>query len=307
MALRVIQGGLFTTVQDLGRPGYRDRGVPVGGAFDCGSAMIANALLGNLSTDSVLEFTQFGGVYEAETALGLAVAGGPFRVEVQSPSGKFRELGVPSSFGVTLGSRIMVGGAGRGVRGYLAVVGGWKTPFVLGSRSSERRLMTGDRLVADPSATLSRTLPLDRREWVRPIRVRFIDGPDRSPIADLDGQESVVLPDSNRMGIRLDGPSIKLPIDPDRLSAPVATGAIQIAGNLPLILGVAGGTIGGYPHVGHVISADLDILAQVAPGDRVQFKRVSLGDARLIDRAHRESLYRRVVQIRTIGLDRGEN
>ena len=305
MALRVIQAGLFTTIQDLGRPGYRARGVPVGGAFDRRSARIANALLGNPENDSVLEFTHFGGTYEAEIPLGLAVAGAPLRIEIQEPSGKITERPVPSSFSLTPGSRLIVGGTRRGARAYLAVVGGWRTDTILGSRSVEIRLIAGDRLEAEPSSTLPRRLPADGWDFSEPVPLRWIDGPDRFPTVDLNGREYAVLPESNRMGVRLAGPAIEMTIDPDRLSTPVAPGAIQVAGALPMVLGVAGGTLGGYPHVGHLISADLDRLAQVAPGDRVRFERLSLDEARAIDREERLGQARRLLQIRAMGLDRG--
>ena len=303
MALRVIQAGLFTTVQDLGRPGYRDRGVPVGGVFDQRSAMFANALLGNPWNRAVLEFTSFGGIYEAEVPLGLAVAGAPLRVEIREPSGKLVERPVPSSFSIAPGSRLEVGGTRRGARCYLAVVGGWKTGTVLGSRSTEVRLAAGDRLEAEPSRAWCRKLPLENWEAM-PIRLRFIDGPDRFPEVDLNGREYVVLADSSRMGIRLEGPRLAIRADPDRLSAPVAPGAIQVAGSLPMILGVAGGTLGGYPHIGHLISADLDRLAQVASGNRVRFDRVSIDEAQAIDRAERSQRARRGLQIQAISLDR---
>ena len=305
MALQVIQAGLFTTVQDLGRPGYRGRGVPVGGVFDRHSAKIANALLGNPWNCSVLEFTTFGGIYEAETSLGLAVAGAPLRIEIRKPAGRIFERPVPSSFRLTPGSRLEVGGTRRGARCYLAVVGGWKTGMILGSRSTESRFVTGERLDADPSTTYCRTLSIDPWEWPMPVPLRFIEGPDRCSKADLDGRDYVVLAESSRMGIRLEGSQIEVLADPDRLSAPVAPGAIQVAGSLPMILGVAGGTLGGYPHIGHLISADLDRLAQIAPGDRVRFKKVSLVDARAIDRRERLIQARRALQIQAMCLDRG--
>ena len=90
---------------------------------------------------------------------------------------------------------------------------------------------------------------------------------------------------SDRMGLRLEGPPLELTTQPDRLSAPVAPGAIQVAGGQLILLGVACGTMGGYPHVAHVISADLDRVGQLCPGDQIAFRLVDLATARNLDLA----------------------
>jgi allophanate hydrolase subunit 2 len=95
---------------------------------------------------------------------------------------------------------------------------------------------------------------------------------------------------SDRVGLRIEGPGLVGLEFPSRQSAPVAPGAVQVAGGRVLILGVAGGTMGGYPHVAHVIAADLDRLGQARPGDMLSFARVELAEARALDRAQREWL-----------------
>ena len=115
----------------------------------------------------------------------------------------------------------------------------------------------------------------------------MVDGPDAPPGYDWEAWEAGTFQvgrQSDRMGLRLDGdvPSISSP--PDRISAPVAPGAIQIAGGRAMILGVACGTMGGYPHVAHVITADLDRIGQARPGDILRFRRIEIAEARRIDR-----------------------
>src|SRR6185312_1901394 len=88
---------------------------------------------------------------------------------------------------------------------------------------------------------------------------------------------------SDRMGLRLDGDPIAIASSPGRLSAPVAPGAVQLAGGQLILLGVAGGTMGGYPHIAHVISADIDRLGQLRPGDVIRFRVVTLDEARRAD------------------------
>jgi allophanate hydrolase subunit 2 len=91
------------------------------------------------------------------------------------------------------------------------------------------------------------------------------------------------------MGLRLEGDPVAVTSAPDRLSTPVAPGAIQVAGGQLIVLGVACGTMGGYPHVAHVISADLDRLGQLKPGDVVAFRRVTIEVARALDQAARQA------------------
>ena len=91
------------------------------------------------------------------------------------------------------------------------------------------------------------------------------------------------------MGLRLQGDPVTMISPPDRLSTPVAPGAVQVAGGQLIVLGVACGTMGGYPHVAHVISADLDRLGQLRPGDAITFRLVTLEEARSLDQAVRQA------------------
>jgi 5-oxoprolinase (ATP-hydrolysing) subunit C len=310
VGLLVITPGLCTTVQDLGRPGFRAWGVPVGGAFDLGSYALANALLGNAAGAAVLEFTLLGGIYEAETELAIALAGAPMRATIQPPEGAPRSLQIPQTATLAAGERLVLAGTPRGARTYLAVKGGWQTTLVLGSRSSEERLKPGDRLPAAASATAARVLtdfpglpPL-----AAPIRV--IDGPDARRWGGPSGWESLtfrVSPKSDRMGLRLAGPPIDVPADPERVSTPVSPGAVQVAGGQLIILGVACGTMGGYPHLAHAISADLDRLAQARPGDPVRFRRIDLHEARTIDRTTRAERAARLASAAALAAEPGEN
>jgi biotin-dependent carboxylase-like uncharacterized protein len=289
VALLVVRPGLSTTVQDRGRVGYREFGVPVGGAFDRASIDLANALLGNDPDAAALELTLVGGTYRAEAPMAIALSGAPMSALIRAGSGPDRPLTIPQSATLQVGDELILGGSPLGVRTYLAVRGGWQTPLILGSRSSETRLEAGAVLPSRPGSTLSRRpvawpwLVLGKNE---PIRV--IDGPDADPSTGnarvLESGEFRVSVQSNRMGLRLEGPSIAATTPVDRISAPVAPGAIQVAGDQPIVLGVAGGTMGGYLHLAHVITADLDRLGQLGPGDPVTFRRVEVEEARRVDR-----------------------
>jgi biotin-dependent carboxylase-like uncharacterized protein len=311
MGLLVVRAGLFTTVQDLGRLGFRAWGVPVGGAFDAGSASLANALVGNGRDAALIEMTLVGGTFEAKAPLALAAAGAEMPLVVEPRCGESRVIRTSSAFPLAPGERLTVGRSRRGARAYVAVAGGWRTKTVLGSRSSETPLTDGDILscergwtpVRRPDPSLVPTIGSGV------VTLRVIGGPEAAllqPGLLEEGGPFRVSPESNRMGLRLIGPAWKVETDPERVSTPVAPGTVQVAGGQPLVLGVACGTMGGYPHVAHVISADLDRVGQVVPGDEIRFRQVSLREARRLDGERRAALERWLPWVTTACQDRAE-
>ncbi len=311
MGLLVIEPGLSTTVQDAGRPGYREWGVPLGGAFDRFSAGLANALLGNSPECAVLESTLSGGNYQAEGELALALAGAPMQAKVISHDGAERIIRPPLSFTLRDGERLVLGRTSEWVRTYLAVKAGWQTGLVLGSRSSETRIRKGEILPCESAITATRRP--EQSGWPSTVAgpLRVVDGPDCRMTPELDASfwtshRFRVGSSSDRVGLRLSGEPVRVASAPERLSSPVAPGAVQVAGGQLIVLGVACGTMGGYPHVAHVISADLDRLGQLKPGDLVQFCRLTIEDARCLDqesRQARKTLFSRVV---ALAADAGE-
>jgi biotin-dependent carboxylase-like uncharacterized protein len=295
MGLVVIDPGLSTTVQDRGRRGYRQWGVPTGGAFDRASAALANALLGNAPRCAVLEITLTGGTYQAACPLAIALAGAPMDARIIGIDSSERQLRVPQSGSLRAGERLVLGPCGDAARAYLAVRGGWDTKPILGSRSSEDRIVTGTVLAAKPSAVPVRRIgdPAWKSPAAEPFRI--IPGPEASAIAGLGrdfwrSRRFDVSSLADRMGLRLDGDPIEVTTSPERLSAPVVEGAVQVAGGKLIILGVACGTMGGYPHVAHVISADLDRLGQLKPGDAIELLPVTLVEAHRVDGESRSRL-----------------
>jgi biotin-dependent carboxylase-like uncharacterized protein len=309
MALLVIDPGMSTTVQDAGRPGYREWGVPPAGAFDRGSAELANALLANSPGCAVLELTMQGGVYQADSATALALAGAPMEAKVQGRNSVGFDLKLPLSFTLDDADRLVLGRSRDGARTYMAVKGGWQTRQYLSSRSLEERIRAGEFLPA-ASATIPTRHPGEimwRSPTAEPFRI--IEGPDGRDPGGFDhafwsSRRFQVGSRSDRMGLRLEGEPLSLATDPERLSSPVAPGAIQVAGGQLIVLGVACGTMGGYPHVAHVISADLDRLGQLKPGDSIAFRLVTLEEARSEDaqtRRLRKALLSRIATLANDG------
>jgi biotin-dependent carboxylase-like uncharacterized protein len=306
MGLKVIDPGFWTTVQDAGRSGYREWGVPLGGAFDRGAADLANALLGNSPDAAVLELTLRGGTFEATTSLGIALAGAPCEAEVVGEDGASRPIRLPVSTALRSGDRLVLGRMVQGARTYLSVKHGIQSASRMGSRSSEEPVQKGDVLPARSSSQPTRHLiePV----WTDPTAQAFrvIAGPDASLMSEPDfwtRSSFRIGSRSNRMGLRLEGPAVGMFSDPDRLSTPVAPGAIQVAGGQLLLLGVACGTMGGYPHLAHVIAADRDRVGQLRPGDHVRFECVSLGDARSLDRLRRQEERALIARVTSLARD----
>jgi biotin-dependent carboxylase-like uncharacterized protein len=306
MGLYVVHAGASTTVQDRGRTGYREWGVPVGGAFDRAAAALANALLGNAAECAVLELTLFGGTYEARVPLALALAGAPMAATIRSPDGSRHALSGPLSFPIEPGERLEIAAPGKGARAYLAVRGGWQTSALLGSRSTESLVKAGELLPAASATTLIRRPAESHSSSPAAEPLRIVDGPDSPSLVDVSAFEQAIWrtsAQSSRMGIRLDGPALSGGGAANRVSTPIAPGAVQIAGAQVIVLGVACGTMGGYPHVAHVISADLDRVAQLRPGDPVRFRRVTLLEARRLDTQHRTALTELIQRISTLAGD----
>jgi biotin-dependent carboxylase-like uncharacterized protein len=306
MGLIVIDSGFWTTVQDAGRAGYREWGVPPGGAFDRGSADLANGLVGNGPECATLELTMRGGAFEALGNVGLALAGAPMEASIEGANNPARQLQVPLSFTLAAGERLVLGRTFEGARSYLAVSGGFQARVRMGSRSTEEPLKRGDYLATSENTIASRrpSEPVWSGPAARPIRI--VVGPDVRLLADDDFWTNEcfrVSSHSNRMGLRLEGHPPDLAAEADRLSSPVAPGAIQVAGRQLIILGVASGTMGGYPNIANVITADRDRIGQLRPGDEIGFERISVQQARDLDRALRQSRRALLLQVTSLARD----
>jgi biotin-dependent carboxylase-like uncharacterized protein len=293
-AFTVVKPGMLTTVQDLGRRGYQGVGVPVAGPMDAYSHRLANDLLGNDRMAAALEITLIGPELLAEGDLACAVTGADIDVLVGAAAVPRNEV-----FDVPSGARVRFGARRRGARATLAVRGGFDVPATLGSRATHlasrmgpfggRALRAGDVLPVGPSApsrpsppscSLSLELP-DGGAVVRVVpavhRERFTDDAWR----ELTGARFVVTPQSNRMGYRLEGPALAHAGAADILSEAMPFGAIQVpSSGQPILLMAERATTGGYATIANVISADLPLAGQLAPGDWIQFEACTHDEAR---------------------------
>ena len=282
-SLQIVKPGLLTTVQDLGRYGHQESGVPVAGPMDSYSHRLANQLVGNDSDAATLEITLIGPEVIVDVDTTIAIAGAHFEI-----TGDDRSIPMSTSWPVRAGQRIKFGRVMQGARAYLAVAGGVQTPRVLGSRATHlvsrmggvdgRALASGDRvpiLAAVPRPqrkSTGLTLPTRGRALLR-----VMPGPqdgwfERDAMKTIAGVSFRISPRSNRMGYRLQGPPLVRVREGELISEPVGIGAIQVpAAGEPILLMADRQTAGGYPKIGHVIAADLPLAGQLAPGDFIEF------------------------------------
>lgn len=280
----IIRPGLLTTVQDVGRYGHQALGVPVAGPMDAFSHRLANQLVGNDVDAATLEVTLIGPemLIEAETT--LAIAGAHFEATCDG-----QPVPMGASFPVRPGQRLKFGRIVQGARAYVGVAGGIQAAKVLGSRATHlvsrmggvdgRALIAGDRVpvLARPPARPSRkaaglTLPTGGC-----AQLRVVPGPQdewfrADALKSVVGVSFRISPRSNRMGYRLEGPALTRVRDGELISEAVGMGAIQVPGaGEPILLMADRQTAGGYPKIGHVISADLPLAGQLAPGNFIEF------------------------------------
>jgi len=296
--VRVRKAGLLTTVQDRGRWRYQALGVPVAGPMDSYSHRLANALVGNEDELATLEVTLTGPALEFTDDRHVAVTGAEFEMTVDG-----RRVTPNTAIRVRAGERLDFGRRIRGARGYIAISGGIDTPRVLGSRATHvpsamggvdgRALKAGDELPLGPpkgghyrSGAGGRDFGSVRLQADQtPTVLRVLAGPqlDRFSARALDALQSApyrIDTDSNRMGYRLSGPRLAHASGADIISDAAPLGVLQVpASGQPILLMADRQTTGGYAKIATVISADISLAGQLAPGDEIRFAACSPADA----------------------------
>lgn len=284
--IKVIEPGALSSIQDHGRWGHQHLGVSPGGAADPVLASIANRLVGNPDEAAVIECTMTGPIFQFTTDTHVAWVGW-----ADESSGKPHTIKAGDT--LNLRSRMCH------LRGYIAVAGGIDVPQVLGSRATDlravlgghqgRTLQAGDNL---PIAKQSTTHASEKWHvtWPHPegkiIELRYLRGLQANWFSEeahhfFSSSFYKISPSSDRTGTRLHGAPLKLKEPRELVSQPVIFGSIQVPQNgQPIVLMSERQTIGGYPQIGHVISADITKLARAWPGTKIHFQEVDLEEAR---------------------------
>lgn len=294
MSITVLNPGLLTTVQDLGRVGYQQFGVSVSGVMDPRSTALANILVGNDQGEAVLECTMMGPHLQFNADNCIAITGGDLGPTLDGAA-------IPNykAISVKAGQVLKFTAPRTGCRAFVAFAGGLDIPVVMGSRSTYmkakmgglegRKLQKGDVIqFRAPKAQL-------KNQEDRMLRPEFVPKPQYTLRVVLGPQDDAftgqgintflsqtyaVTPEFDRMGCRMEGPVIEHKESGDIISDGIAFGAIQVpSSGQPIIMLCDRQTTGGYTKIANVISADFRILAQLKTGDKVRFQRVSVQEA----------------------------
>ena len=304
-AFKIVQPGMLTTVQDLGRLGYQRLGVPVAGAMDPFALRVGNKLVGNPDGEAGVEITFTGPTLGVLTDAIIAVTGADLGARL---NGAFMPMW--QAVAVRAGDTLAFGGPKSGVRGYLCVAGGIDVPLVMGSRSTYLRSKIGgyqgralkqdDVLeTGQPKATPHVGAKLSQDllpTYSSAVTLRVVLGPQDDHFAERGLQaflysEYTVTPQMDRMGIRLEGPNIIHKQKADIISDGIAFGSVQVPGDgQPIVMMADHQTTGGYTKIATVISVDIPLMAQAQPGDKVKFQKVSVEDAQALYRKREERL-----------------
>lgn len=304
----VLKPGLLSTIQDAGREGWRALGVGAAGAADRSAYLLGQYLLGESTPwPAALELSLGGPQLLFDAPARIVLTGAPIDARCD---------GQPLPWGCVIDlparSTLTCGRMPAGCRSYLGIAGGWQLDPLLGSRSTDlragfggldgRALKSGDRLPYRPIDTdiarprihprslSARWCPQREEE----TELRFLPEPGHPPqTSALQAGHWQIGADSNRHGLRLLGTALQTAHGGQAISAPVLPGAIQLPpSGQPIILGVDAQTVGGYPILGWIIAADLDRLAQLAPGAGLHLHAVDRRAAEVASRRRQTALAR---------------
>lgn len=314
--IEVIECRFPASIQDTGRPGYRHLGVPLSGALDAVWLALANTLAGNDVAAAAIEVRLLGPSLRAHDPCIVALAG-EFAATIIDASGQSRQAANWRGHALSPGETLVAGNLRSGI-GYVAIAGGIDVPSVLGSRSTYaragiggmggRNLAAGDLLMTGAAGHHApRCLPAPPGVPHGPLRV--LPGPHRSRFPDeswstfLDAEFRVGR-EADRMGLRLDGPTMGHVGGADIVSEAVTPGAIQVPGDgRPIVLLADCQTVGGYAKIATVIGADLPRLAHLLPGQTLRFALVDMAAALAARREQSVALAKALASIGPAGPD----
>ena len=323
----VLESGILTTIQDLGRYGFSQFGVPPSGALDTFSLRVSNLLVGN-EEEAGLEITLMGLRIRALKEVVIAITGGAL-----SPTLNGEPVEMWRTHLLLQDDVIAFKKVSAGCRAYLSAGGGFVVPKIMGSSSTYlsgkfgglegRSLRRGDVLYTSNSSSSFDKLGLRfPSDWIpsleKEVLLRVIPGPQDHHFTErgfqtLTSSSYEVTPQCDRMGIRLEGPRIERRTDAEEsiISEGLISGAVQVPGDGKPIIILTELVTGGYTKIATIISTDLPRVAQIKPGDRVKFKRISIEEARRLLKEQEERLkkFKKIIQnqalaVGQVGVDR---
>jgi biotin-dependent carboxylase-like uncharacterized protein len=325
-AFHILKPGLMTTIQDLGRAGFQNLGIGISGALDAAALRVANLLVGNEPGAGGLEILYLGPTIEIEAdSVRMSFAGAEAAIEIlpDAAASSGTKMETMRSVLVKRGEVVRIGSLTGGAVLYVAVEGGFDIRPILGSVSTNirggtggwqaRALIAGERL---PLCRMRATARAECRaqgiEFRAPSRIRAIPGPqddyfEEDEITRFFGSTYTVQSGSDRVGMQLHGEAIRHAKGFNIASDATAPGSIQVPGSgQPIVLMADRQTIGGYPKIATVISADLPELGRLSIGSKFAFERVTLETAQALRRdmlTYLDGLRDHIVPINRTGAD----
>lgn len=295
MGIKVIKPGLQTTIQDLGRIGYLKDGIAKSGAMDPNAMQLANWLVDNHKNHPVFEITILGPTLEFNCATTIAICGADFDLFLND-----KMICNDQTIEINTGDILKFGKINAGARAYLAISADFVLPKIMNSYSTHLTASfggySGRALRENDFIQLKNIRQVEQKKLPERLTniysgkylIRCVDSVETNYFSDEEKkyfyqQSFTVSPNSNRMGIRLDGSSVISQTKDAIVSSGLVQGSIQIPpSGLPIISSVDGQTIGGYPRIANIIEADLPLLGQLRAKDKINFSHVSTTVAKQI-------------------------
>ena len=289
----IIRAGINTTFQDNGRTNLYHIGIPLSGAMDKRNYDLANSIVGSKKNNPVLEFAYQGPLikYHGENINFVITGDVVFKL---IKKGKEIEGNCYESFIIEDGDELDIISTNKSVYGYLAISGEFNIGFQWGSCSINTKANiganNGKKIQNNQKIDILNINQVQTKKKLNDIntkieKIRVIKGTNFNYFSELGKKiffekEFIVSKLSDRMGMRLEGPKIENVIDTNIRSEGLIKGVIQVpADGNPIIMLSDHGTIGGYPKIGVVITADYDKLVQLSPGSKIKFQEIKLADA----------------------------
>ncbi len=285
--------GLLTTIQDKGRWGFQNVGMPVAGAMDQYALRCANLLVGNDEYEGALEVTFMGPEIEFQCDEIISITGADMNPMVNG-----KEVPMWQSVFIKAGDVLKFSGVKTGLRGYIGFSRGFDVPVAMKSKSTYlrgnlggfdgRALKQNDEISLNEKNLEEYGYILDEKfipKYSKSENIRVVFGPQDDYFSEeakkvFTTSEYVISSESDRMGFRLDGPKVEHLEGADIISDGIVFGSVQIPGHgNPIVMMADRQTTGGYTKIATVISADLPKVAQMGPGSKIKFEAISIEEA----------------------------
>ena len=294
---KVLRAGINTTYQDKGRYGLQHIGVTPGGCMDQKSFLIANALVGNSNNIGVIEFAYQGPLLQLiKGKIKIAITGNVY-FKIINLNNDIIDGECNRTYNLNQGDKIDILATNKSVYGYLSIEGGFKIETFYNSVSTlvkanigpnnGSKIKVGDKIIINKNRKNEKNF-ITSVSSINNNTIRVLKGPQYDYFSDESkkiffSQPYKISNLTDRMGARLEGQVLKNIVNTNIRSEGITKGAIQVPGDgQPIILLTDYPTIGGYPKIANVITADYDLLVQKKPGDRIFFKFVELHEAELL-------------------------